>query len=74
MEDKFVRTPECFEPNSENNLLKIITERSDRLFPDKGVVEAGTAAHYDAHFYDMADNRRADAAGRMLNIEGETRT
>ena len=74
MEDQFVRTPEHFKPNAENSLLKTITERSDYLFPDKGVVEAGTAAYSEDHLYDMAKGLRLDAAGRMLNIEGQTRT
>ena len=74
MEDQFVRTPEHFKPNAENSLLKTITERSDYLFPDKGVVEAGTAAYSEDHLYDMASGLRLDAAGRMLNIEGQTRT
>lgn len=74
MEDQFVRTPEHFKPNAENSLLKTITERSDYLFPDKGVVEAGTAAYSEDHLYDMARGLRLDAAGRMLNIEGQTRT
>lgn len=74
MEDQFVRTPEHFKPNAENHLLKTITERSDYLFPDKGVVEAGTAAYSEDHLYDMAKGLRLDAAGRMLNIEGQTRT
>lgn len=74
MEDQFVRTPEHFKPNAENRLLKTITERSDYLFPDKGVVEAGTAAYYEDHLYDMANSLRLDAAGRMLNIEGQTHT
>lgn len=74
MEDQFVRTPEHFKPNAENSLLKTITERSDYLFPDKGVVEAGTAAYSEDHLYDMASDLRLDAAGRMLNIEGQTRT
>lgn len=74
MEDQFVRTPEYFKPNAENHLLKTITERSDYLFPDKGVVEAGTAAYSEDHLYDMASGLRLDAAGRMLNIEGQTRT
>ncbi|MDY4250497.1 phage baseplate assembly protein V [Bacteroides pyogenes] len=74
MDDKFVRTPEHFKPNSENRLLKTITERSDYLFPDKGVVEAGTAAYNEDHLYDMANSLRLDAAGRMLNIEGQTHT
>lgn len=74
MEDQFVRTPESFESNSEHHLLKTITERSDYLFSEKGVMETGTPAYYETHLYDMVDNRRLDAAGRMLNIEGETRT
>ncbi|WP_314942912.1 phage baseplate assembly protein V [Porphyromonas endodontalis] len=74
MEDQFVRTPECFKPNDKHWLIDTITKRSDYLFPDKGVVEAGTPAYHDSHIYDMADNRRSDAAGRMMNIEGETRT
>ena len=74
MEDQSVRTPEHFKPNAENSLLKTITERSDYLFPDKGVVEAGTAAYSEDHLYDMASGLRLDAAGRMLNIEGQTRT
>ena len=74
MEDQFVRTPECFKPNDKHWLIDTITKRSDYLFPDKGVVEAGTPAYHDSHIYDMADNRRLDAAGRMMNIEGETRT
>ena len=74
MEDQFVRTPEHFKPNAENSLLRTITERSDYLFPDKGVVEAGTAAYSEDHLYDMASGLRLDAAGRMLNIEGQTRT
>ena len=74
MEDQSVRTPEHFKPNAENSLLKTITERSDYLFPDKGVVEAGTAAYSEDHLYDMASSLRLDAAGRMLNIEGQTRT
>lgn len=74
MDDQFVRTPEHFKPNAENRLLKTITERSDYLFPDKGVVEAGTAAYHDDHLYDMANSLRLDAAGRMMNIEGETHT
>lgn len=74
MDDKFVHTPEHFKPNSENRLLKTITERSDYLFPDKGVVEAGTAAYNEDHLYDMANSLRLDAAGRMLNIEGQTHT
>lgn len=74
MDDQFVRTPEHFKPNAENRLLKTITERSDYLFPDKGVVEAGTAAYHDDHLYDMANSLRLDAAGRMMNIEGETCT
>ena len=74
MEDQFVRTPECFKPNDKHWLIDTITKRSDYLFPDKGVVEAGTPAYHDSHIYDIADNRRSDAAGRMMNIEGETRT
>ena len=74
MEDQFVRTPECFKPNDKHWLIDTITKRSDYLFPDKGMVEAGTPAYHDSHIYDMADNRRLDAAGRMMNIEGETRT
>ena len=74
MEDQSVRTPEHFKPNAENSLLKTITERSDYLFPDKGVVEAGTAAYSEDHLYNMASGLRLDAAGRMLNIEGQTRT
>ena len=74
MEDQFLRTPECFKPNDKHWLIDTITKRSDYLFPDKGVVEAGTPAYHDSHIYDMADNRRLDAAGRMMNIEGETRT
>lgn len=74
MDDQFVRTPKHFKPNAENRLLKTITESSDYLFPDKGVVEAGTAAYHDDHLYDMANSLRLDAAGRMMNIEGETHT
>ncbi len=74
VENQFVRTPACFERNDKHWLIDTVTKRSDYLFPDKGIVEAGTSAYHDSHIYDMADNRRSDAAGRMMNIEGETRT
>lgn len=74
MEDQFVRTPESFECNDQHWMVDTITKRADYLFPDKGMVEAGTPVYYDSHIYDMAGDRRSDAAGRMMNIEGETRT
>lgn len=74
MEDRFIRTPDSFEPNTGNRLLETLTAQSDTLFPDKGVLESGTPAYYDSHLYDMADHLRSDAAGRMLRVEGETRT
>lgn len=73
-DDKFLRFPSEESVPGGNPLIDNIAHRSDRLFPDKGTLPSNSPVYTEFNLSDLTAQRGADAVGRMLRIEGVTKT